>query len=136
VEDLCTFQDLQIRSCAAQVLDDGRVTDSQGRTVSFKNAIIIMTSNLGSAAILEGVASNPEAVKETVMQLARPCAPALPLGPASGLRRSAGPRRPPMSVHACARACLYLSSACSRAVPPPHISRLSRVHGPGRGCWC
>ncbi|KAK9844153.1 hypothetical protein WJX81_006180 [Elliptochloris bilobata] len=54
-----------------QVLDDGRVTDSQGRTISFKNTIIIMTSNLGSHVILEGVASNPEAVKETVMQLVR-----------------------------------------------------------------
>ena len=56
-----------------QVLDDGRVTDSQGRTVSFKNTIIIMTSNLGSHVILEGVASNPEAVKETVMQLVWQC---------------------------------------------------------------
>lgn len=36
-----------------QILDDGRVTDSQGRVVSFKNTIIIMTSNLGSAAVLE-----------------------------------------------------------------------------------
>ena len=36
-----------------QILDDGRVTDSQGRTVSFKNAIIILTSNLGSQSILE-----------------------------------------------------------------------------------
>jgi ATP-dependent Clp protease ATP-binding subunit ClpB len=36
-----------------QVLDDGRVTDSQGRVVSFKNAIIILTSNLGSTNILE-----------------------------------------------------------------------------------
>jgi ATP-dependent Clp protease ATP-binding subunit ClpA len=36
-----------------QILDDGRVTDSQGRVVSFKNAIIILTSNLGSAAVLE-----------------------------------------------------------------------------------
>ena len=38
-----------------QVLDDGRITDSQGRTVDFKNTIIILTSNLGSSAILEGV---------------------------------------------------------------------------------
>ena len=53
------------------MLDDGRVTDSQGRTVSFKNTIIIMTSNLGSHVILEGVASDPGAVKETVMQLVR-----------------------------------------------------------------
>ncbi len=39
-----------------QVLDDGRITDSQGRTVDFKNTIIIMTSNLGSAQLLEGIA--------------------------------------------------------------------------------
>ena len=38
-----------------QVLDDGRITDSQGRTVDFKNTILIMTSNLGSDAILEGI---------------------------------------------------------------------------------
>lgn len=41
-----------------QVLDDGRITDSQGRTVDFKNTIIIMTSNLGSAHLLEGIAEN------------------------------------------------------------------------------
>ena len=39
-----------------QVLDDGRITDSQGRTVDFKNTILIMTSNLGSEYILEGIA--------------------------------------------------------------------------------
>ena len=38
-----------------QVLDDGRITDSQGRTIDFKNTIIIMTSNLGSAQLLEGI---------------------------------------------------------------------------------
>jgi len=38
-----------------QVLDDGRVTDSQGRTVNFKNTVIIMTSNIGSQFLLEGV---------------------------------------------------------------------------------
>ena len=43
-----------------QVLDDGRVTDSQGRTVDFKNTIIIMTSNLGSDYILEGINDNNE----------------------------------------------------------------------------
>ena len=47
-----------------QVLDDGRITDSQGRTVDFKNTIIIMTSNLGSAHLLEGIDAdgdiNPE----------------------------------------------------------------------------
>ncbi|MGN1319218.1 MAG: ATP-dependent chaperone ClpB [Lachnospirales bacterium] len=41
-----------------QVLDDGRITDSQGRTVDFKNTIIILTSNLGSSYILEGIQSD------------------------------------------------------------------------------
>ncbi|MEE9196618.1 MAG: AAA family ATPase, partial [bacterium] len=40
-----------------QILDDGRLTDSQGRTVDFRNAVIIMTSNLGSQMILEGIGS-------------------------------------------------------------------------------
>ncbi len=43
-----------------QVLDDGRITDSQGRTVDFKNTIIILTSNLGSDAILEGITADNE----------------------------------------------------------------------------
>ncbi len=43
-----------------QVLDDGRITDSQGRTVDFKNTIIIMTSNLGSDYLLEGIDENGE----------------------------------------------------------------------------
>ena len=43
-----------------QVLDDGRITDSQGRTVDFKNTILIMTSNLGSSYLLEGIADNGE----------------------------------------------------------------------------
>ncbi len=43
-----------------QVLDDGRITDSQGRTVDFKNTIIILTSNLGSPYILEGIEENGE----------------------------------------------------------------------------
>ena len=38
-----------------QVLDDGRITDSQGRTVDFKNTIIILTSNLGSQYLLDGI---------------------------------------------------------------------------------
>src|SRR5690606_12278922 len=52
-----------------QVLDDGRITDSQGRTVDFKNTIIIMTSNIGSRFLLDGVTgeSIPEAVRESVM---------------------------------------------------------------------
>ncbi len=43
-----------------QVLDDGRVTDSQGRTVDFKNTILIMTSNIGSSYLLEGIEANGE----------------------------------------------------------------------------
>ncbi len=43
-----------------QVLDDGRITDSQGRTVDFKNTIIIMTSNLGSTYLLDGIKENGE----------------------------------------------------------------------------
>jgi ATP-dependent Clp protease ATP-binding subunit ClpB len=51
------------------VLDDGRITDSQGRTVDFKNTIIIMTSNIGSRHLLEGVSgeSIPDSVRESVM---------------------------------------------------------------------
>ena len=53
-----------------QVLDDGRITDSQGRTVDFKNTILIMTSNIGSAYLLDGIDDNgnikPEA-EEMVM---------------------------------------------------------------------
>ncbi|MDO5541040.1 MAG: ATP-dependent chaperone ClpB [Eubacteriales bacterium] len=43
-----------------QVLDDGRITDSQGRTVDFKNTILIMTSNIGSQYLLEGIDENGE----------------------------------------------------------------------------
>ena len=55
-----------------QVLDDGRITDSQGRTVDFKNTVIILTSNLGSSAILEGIGADGEIsdkAKEEVMRL-------------------------------------------------------------------
>ena len=57
-----------------QVLDDGRITDSQGRTVDFKNTIIILTSNLGSDLILEGIGENSEISEEArdgVTQLLR-----------------------------------------------------------------
>jgi ATP-dependent Clp protease ATP-binding subunit ClpB len=52
-----------------QVLDDGRITDSQGRTIDFKNVIVIMTSNLGSRHLLEGVTGEdiPESVRESVL---------------------------------------------------------------------
>ena len=57
-----------------QILDDGRITDSQGRTVDFKNTIIIMTSNLGSQYLLEGINENgeiAESAKEMVMSQLR-----------------------------------------------------------------
>ena len=47
-----------------QVLDDGRITDSQGRTVDFKNTILIMTSNIGSSYLLEGIDENGEIRQE------------------------------------------------------------------------
>jgi ATP-dependent Clp protease ATP-binding subunit ClpB len=52
-----------------QVLDDGRITDSQGRTVDFKNTIIILTSNLGSQYLLEGIQSNGEISDEAKEQV-------------------------------------------------------------------
>ena len=53
-----------------QVLDDGRITDSQGRTVDFKNTIIILTSNIGAQTLLDGISENgdiPEDVRKEVM---------------------------------------------------------------------
>ena len=58
-----------------QILDDGRITDSQGRTVDFKNTIIILTSNLGSQYLLEGIADDgsitPEAQSAVMAELHR-----------------------------------------------------------------
>ncbi len=47
-----------------QVLDDGRITDSQGRTVDFKNTILIMTSNIGSSYLLDGIDENGEITEQ------------------------------------------------------------------------
>ena len=52
-----------------QVLDDGRITDSQGRTVDFKNTVIILTSNLGSPYILEGINDQGEITEEAKKQV-------------------------------------------------------------------
>ena len=52
-----------------QVLDDGRITDSKGRTVDFKNTIIILTSNLGSEYILEGINEKGELTEEAKEQV-------------------------------------------------------------------
>ncbi|PLX74175.1 MAG: type VI secretion system ATPase TssH, partial [Desulfuromonas sp.] len=57
-----------------QILDDGRVTDAQGRTVDFKNTVIIMTSNIGSEFLLEGIAADGtigEAARLSVMNALR-----------------------------------------------------------------
>jgi ATP-dependent Clp protease ATP-binding subunit ClpB len=53
-----------------QILDDGRLTDSQGRTVNFRNTVIIMTSNIGSLHLLEGIGDDgtiPEETRERVL---------------------------------------------------------------------
>ncbi len=52
-----------------QVLDDGRITDSQGRTIDFKNTILILTSNLGSQYLLDGIDSNGEISQEAKDQV-------------------------------------------------------------------
>ena len=54
-----------------QVLDDGRLTDGQGRTVDFRNTVVIMTSNLGSADIQEKRAEGYEAMKTAVMEIVK-----------------------------------------------------------------
>ena len=55
-----------------QILDDGRITDGQGRTVDFKNTIIIMTSNLGSEYILEGISNANELVMNDLKNTFKP----------------------------------------------------------------
>ena len=52
-----------------QILDDGRITDSQGRTVDFKNTIIILTSNLGAQLILDSISKTGEITEETKEQI-------------------------------------------------------------------
>ena len=52
-----------------QVLDDGRITDSKGKTVDFKNTILIMTSNIGSEYLLEGIDENGEIKPEASAQV-------------------------------------------------------------------
>src|SRR5699024_10600302 len=52
-----------------QVLDEGRLTDSQGRTIDFKNTILIMTSNIGSTLLLESIEQHDVITKETEEQV-------------------------------------------------------------------
>src|SRR5207247_5676705 len=54
-----------------QILDDGRLTDSQGRTVDFRNTVLMMTSNIGSQYILETGTQNWEQVETKVLELLR-----------------------------------------------------------------
>lgn len=54
-----------------QILDDGRVTDSQGRTVSFKNTVIIMTSNIGAPYLIEGITETGDIKEETRLSVMR-----------------------------------------------------------------
>jgi ATP-dependent Clp protease ATP-binding subunit ClpB len=54
-----------------QVLDDGRLTDSQGRVVDFRNTVIILTSNLGSQVIMERAGGDPDALRGDTMELLR-----------------------------------------------------------------
>ena len=57
-----------------QILDDGRLTDSQGRTVDFKNTVLIMTSNIGSQALMQGMAGKEnidEVTRDRVMDALR-----------------------------------------------------------------
>jgi ATP-dependent Clp protease ATP-binding subunit ClpB len=51
-----------------QVLDDGRLTDGQGRTVDFKNTVIVMTSNMGSRIIQDMVGKDPQEIKDAVLE--------------------------------------------------------------------
>ncbi|HSQ60176.1 MAG TPA: AAA family ATPase, partial [Acidobacteriota bacterium] len=54
-----------------QILEDGRLTDGQGRTVDFKNSIVVMTSNIGSELILEGGGVEGEAMRARLLQALR-----------------------------------------------------------------
>ena len=61
----------EVFNALLQILDDGRLTDGKGRTVDFKNCIIIMTSNIGSAEIREHAGRDEEAMKRRVMEALR-----------------------------------------------------------------
>ncbi|MBI4964001.1 MAG: ATP-dependent chaperone ClpB [Desulfomonile tiedjei] len=61
----------EVFNALLQILDDGRLTDGKGRTVDFKNSIIIMTSNIGSAEIREFAGRDEEAMKRRVMEALR-----------------------------------------------------------------
>ena len=67
---MCYFDEIEkahpdVFNVLLQVLDDGRITDSQGRTVDFKNTILIMTSNLGADYLLDGIDAEGNISKES-----------------------------------------------------------------------
>ncbi len=61
-----------------QILDDGRLTDAQGRTVDFRNTVVIMTSNIGSLHLLEGITGSAEIPDEVRARVMARAARALP----------------------------------------------------------
>ena len=63
-----------------QVLDDGRITDSQGHTVDFKNTVVIMTSNVGAPHLLEGIRDDGEIEEGARERVFRRTAPPVPSG--------------------------------------------------------
>jgi ATP-dependent Clp protease ATP-binding subunit ClpB len=65
---------LDVFNVLLQILDDGRLTDSQGRTVDFKNTVLIMTSNIGSQTLIEGAEAGPDAFEDAAEGFAASCA--------------------------------------------------------------
>ena len=78
-----------------QILDDGRLTDAQGRTVDFKNTVIIMTSNIGSHYLLEGVTEEGEIKEGARREVMARAAPPFP----TGIPESGGRYRPLQVAH-------------------------------------
>jgi ATP-dependent Clp protease ATP-binding subunit ClpB len=80
-----------------QILDEGRITDAQGRTVDFRNTVIIMTSNIGAEYLVTGVTTNGDIDPETRREGVGGAASALPPGvPQPGRRhRPVPPAEPP-----------------------------------------
>lgn len=78
--------DISVFNALLQVLDDGRLTDSKGRTVNFRNTVVIMTSNLGSRHLLAGLMGNcsMQVARDRVVQEVKP-QPSLPFHPCSFL---------------------------------------------------
>jgi ATP-dependent Clp protease ATP-binding subunit ClpB len=102
-----------------QVLDDGRLTDGQGRTVDFKNAVIVMTSNIGSHLIQAMVGQDSEDIKDAVWGELKN---SLPPGVPQPHRRNGGVPRPERRTH-----CLHCRHTAAHSAGP------HGPHGPGAG---